>query len=610
MASEILSYTDFRRGINDTASPDNMDDNELSVSINADLSTRGGFSKRKGTVKFNQDSFGHECTHVVPWNYKEEERMLAVINKKLHRVNEDGTVTHLQDVAADEIGHFAIKDKIYVCDGVNMWVIDGDLLEPVTATDGETLAKHRLVIDYHVQDAGDIKVTAGGVEKTITVAADETRTEIAVKIKNQTFAGWNVEQEGYELTFEATEPGDKKLFYDPGTTGAWGSIHTEERGVTADNIFDDFKKCTFFTFHVNSMRIFGSGNSEDPTAVYYTEPGDPTFVKSTSVMYPASAEGKVTGMLQFMQSVLVSYNNSWWQFAGDDPEGEYGAPNATWTKLPIPYGSVSPHGVVLTPQSFTFLSKNGLHSVSTHLLGQNFIAVDSTEMVRNLTGEKVEGIMSGLKNRDRARLTYFNNRLYLAYTDNEAVARNNKILIYDWRTRGFTLYDGIEAIDFIRYKEDLMIATNNYILKLGHGGTDVNNVTGEETPYSMIVETKNYNLGSDVNTKFLRLFHIMFRQYEHEDSSVSIKVYSDYSTEEFLDFSLMDSLVYNRPWGLKWGWVDQAQRQVEIMRKAHRFRIRIEASGEDDPVTIYGFGFHYKRLRSRSGRVMKRGLLD
>ena len=615
MASEIISYTDFRRGLNDTVSPDNMRDNELKEAVNIDLSVRGGFSTRRGTAKINTNSLTGDCTQVIPWLFKNESRLLAVVNQNLYLVEDNGDLTLKKALSADRLGTFAIKDKLYVGDGATLWYLDGENITEVTATDGDTLSKHRLVIDYHVQDAGDIKVTAGGVEKTITVAVDETRTEIAVKIANETFAGWDVEQEGYELIFEATEPGDKKLFYDPGTTGAWGSIHTEQRGITADNIFSDFKKCSFFIFHVNSMRIFGSGNSEDPTAVYYTEPGDPTFVKSTSVMYPASAEGEVTGMIQFMQSVLVSYNNSWWQFSGDDPEGEYGAPNATWTKLPIPHGCVGPDAVILTPQSFTFLSDSGLHSVSTNLLSQTYIAVETQELVKNLTGEKVDTIMNKLNHPKKARMGYHRNRVYLAYCDDVNLGHNNKVLVYDWRTEGFVQYVGWRVIDWARRDGELIFGSTNWILRHDKlSNSDIDFATGNEVAIEMVFETKGYNLDSDVNSKFLNLLHVIFSRFPEEGTSAKLYLVSDYSViydELELNDVIFDStLVWGRTWGNTWGASEIIQRQVEIKKIGHRFSVRVENQDINEPITMYGLGFQFKRIKSRAERMTIGGLLE
>ena len=615
MASQIISYTDFRKGLNDTVSPDNMQDNELQKAVNIDLSVRGGFSTRKGTSKINADNLGHECTQLIPWLYKDEERLLAVVNKELNIVNSDGSLTVKQALQSDEVGTFAIKNKLYFGDGDNIYTIDDDVVEPLSETDGETLAKHRLVITFHAQEAGDIKVTAGGVEKTITLVKDESRTSIATKIANQTWTGWTVTRDAFEVTFEAETPGDKKLYYDPQLTGAWADVYTEKRGVSADNIFDDFKKCTMFVFHVNSMRIFGSGNANDPTAVYYSEPGDPTMVKSTSIMYPASAEGKVTGMLQFMQSVLVSYNYSWWQFAGHDPEGEFGAPDATWTKLPIPHGCVGPDAVVLTPQSFTFLSRDGLHAVSTNLLSQTFIAIESKDLVRNLTGEKVDSIMKNIKKHHIARLAYHDNKLYLAYCDDINLDNNNRVLVYDWRTDGFVKYEGWKVNDWARHKSELAFGSKNWILQHNKlRNADVNVETGEDQAIHILFETKGYNLDSDVNSKFLNLLHVIFSRFPEENTSAKLTLISDYSViydELELSEVIYDStLIWTRMWGNKWGASEIIQRQVEIKKIGHRFSVRIENEDMNEPITMYGLGFQFKKIKSRAERMTIGGLLE
>lgn len=609
MGSKIISYTDFRKGLNDTVSRGNMQDNELKQAVNIDLSVRGGFSSRKGTSKINPDSFGHDCTQLIQWNFKDEERLLAVINNRLYRVNENGTRTLKQVLGARSVGTFAIKNALYFGDGRDIWKMDNDVVTPLIATDGNLFAKHRLVIDSHAQVAGNVTVTAGGTARTVALALNDSRTSVATKIAAASYPDFTITRQGHEVTFTSTVPGDRKLFYDPHLTGAWGNVFIEERGITADNIFSDFRKCKMFVLHVNSMRIFASGNVDDPTAVYYSEPGDPTFVKSTSIMYPASAEGKVTGMIQFMQSILVSYTYSWWQFSGDDPEGEFGAPNATWVRLPIPHGAVSPDTVVLTPQSFTFLSRSGLHAVSINLLSQTFVVVDSSQLVKNLTGEKVDVIMGTLKKPELARLIYYQNKLYLAYCQDETLTHNNRVLVYDWRTEGFVQYTGWRVNDWSGHKGNLIFGSTNFIFK--HDlmkESDIDFETGSDRAIRVVFETKAYNLDSDVNSKFLNLLHVISGQRDDKEVDAVLKIVSDYHTTTKLFDGAVD-LVYGREWGKIWGWNDTIRQKYEVKRIGFNFSVIIEISNIDQPITILGFGFQYKALKSQAERDIVDDLL-
>ncbi len=625
MASKVISYTDFRKGMNDTAPSDSLQDGELLLAENIDLLTGGGFSSRKGQEKFNAASLNGQVTQAFQWIYKNEERLMIVVRTgsdasvqhKLYQVDESGVATFKKDIAAARVGYFMIKDKLYIGDGTNMYMLEDNSITTLAATDGEARTKVRLIITSHAQYAGDAKVNIDGASTTVTLALDDTRSDVAAKIRAKTFTGWSVSGTGYEVVLEASTKGEKNVQWDPGTTGAWGEVIYEGRGTDADNIFNDFRKCTMFLLHVNSMRIFGAGNPDDPTALYYSEIGDPTFVKSTSVLYPATSEGKITGLLAIQQSVLVSYNYSWWQFTGTDPEGEAGMPDATWHKLPVPYGCVSHDTIALTPQSFTFMGKQGAYSVSTNLLAGNFIPIEGESLVKSLTGNKMERIMKSVKEEKIASAVYHDNRYFLAihtdqkvFSDTTKPQHNNLVLVYDWRTEGFVIYTGWTVYDLVRHKGELMVASDNYVLATGKGNTDIDAETGLEKAIHYVAESKNYNLSSDINSKFVRLFHIMFRQFEEDESYTNIKLFADYKTSFFQDFKLTDALIYGRTWGHKWGWADSVQRQVEVMKIAHRFKVRIESDRLNDPVTIYGFGFEFKTLRSRSDRIDKEGLLD
>jgi len=76
----LRSYADFRGGLNTDAAPDHVADNELVIAENVDLLERGGITKRKGTVKLNQEPYGAPVEQLIEWPRDNgEEWLLAVI---------------------------------------------------------------------------------------------------------------------------------------------------------------------------------------------------------------------------------------------------------------------------------------------------------------------------------------------------------------------------------------------------------------------------------------------------------------------------------------------------------------------------------------------------
>jgi len=124
----LRSYADFRGGLNTDAAPDHVADNELVIAENVDLLERGGITKRKGTVKLNQEPYGAPVEQLIEWPRDNgEEWLLAVIGDQLCRIREDQgyTAEPLATVARQKVGHFFLQDKLYFVDGQSYRVYDG-----------------------------------------------------------------------------------------------------------------------------------------------------------------------------------------------------------------------------------------------------------------------------------------------------------------------------------------------------------------------------------------------------------------------------------------------------------------------------------------------------
>ena len=79
--SELKFYDDFRKGINDTSSPNQLKDNEMFEAENVDLNSRGGFTTRKGTTKLNDTSLDGEILNMQEWTVGAEQRLI-ILRKK------------------------------------------------------------------------------------------------------------------------------------------------------------------------------------------------------------------------------------------------------------------------------------------------------------------------------------------------------------------------------------------------------------------------------------------------------------------------------------------------------------------------------------------------
>lgn len=756
MSRQLIAMKDFTKGYNDTADPDMLEDNELLKATNIDLSEKGGWSSRPGTVKFSVENFSGEVSDGFEWIVNNESRKLIVANKSLYWIT-DTTSTekiHLYSLHSDKVGWLAINKKLYIGDGSEIYVwgdydydeIEGtvdvvtfdivktsegyfyqfkgmidtvdlttvdystsdwqnvtdvqgvisSVVRPIKAYDPSVKEVVKMQITNPVKQAGDIKIILDGTEYLITVTgakekltyslsgtatagaisivlndnvynlqvfADESATTVAGRIASYSYDGYTVSASNAAITFEAIECGEKGTHnFDGGNTGISCSINmvtegfaeTEENIVTTiaadfpddvrankwdasitgskeitfmattsgakkDAYFDPngtgvgasmtvdiqgkentcdltpIKKCTMFVMNPENLRVFASGNPDDPTAVYFSEYNHFEHFKSTSVLYPNTAEKEVRGMTVLLDHVLVSYTNVWYHWKGIDPD------DAVWKPLPILTGAINHYCIAVTPFSITYVSDYGLHNVNAGILYQDAVVINNTRLFKNLAEGRFTKLIKNIKNPKNAKMIYEKEKLYLAYSDDESNTSNNKVLVYKWNTQGVSIYDGWQVNKWLpTFDGELLFCTKNYVLKTGKGYSDIDVDTGLAKAIAYEVETKDYDLKNPFAIKFLYNFFVAFQQDDDVEPKVDVTLIGDYKTQDiaFQDVSAIDSFVWGRTWGLKWGWVNAIVKRFQINGKALRYRINFYCDLLNSPVTCYGVGFDYEQVNA------------
>jgi len=172
-----IEYIDFRRGLNDSSIPDVVDDRELMEALNCDLSDRGGFATRKGTVKHATIS-SSPVSRLFVFGRQDGNIPLAVTDKKL--VKWDGTVVY-SELSSDNIDWTIHDGKLYIVDGAKYLVYDGETCEEVTP---------------HTPDAGELQADLTGVK----------RCKYILQRNNQFFAAGDVENPNTIYYSELTYP--------------------------------------------------------------------------------------------------------------------------------------------------------------------------------------------------------------------------------------------------------------------------------------------------------------------------------------------------------------------------------------------------------------------
>lgn len=563
---KLTEYKDFSGGMNDTLTPLNLKDNELLYAINVDLSEQGGFSNRDGCTKVNATSLGKKMLRHYIWTIGDQKRYIAVLKDLavetyyLVKLGEDGTILSTLHTSAQMIYVFLFRNMIYF-------------------TALGTLYAYGYF--HFIPTAVSQPVAAGEV----------------VFNKPKTTAGTGVEGRFYKAIstttiINTTNLGDAAIWQD--VTDIVGTLSNQllevkpKVGVTDSNL-NVIKKCTMFAFHSKSLRVFASGNPDDPSAIYFSEPNDANYFKATSVLYPAHNNlGKVTCLVDVMSNMLVGYEDGWYQFTGISIET-----NAEWKMLPMPYGCISTRSVVLTPYSITFLSKDGIYTMSVNVVNTDSVIVVSDRMIINQTKDKMENMVKSIINPQDTHAILYDNFYLLHYKD----LKGSKTVKLDLDKRSFQIMDGYEIYDYtVTSKNELLYACDNYLLKVG-GDSDIDVTTGNVKAIHMEVATKPYDFGENVSRKYLTFLYLTFRQYKELNiSEIGVKLNAGYYRRDFGQIDVAESLVYNRAWNKVWGYNDFIEKSAEVKLIANRFQLVFTKDVLNDKTTVYAAAFRYKTI--------------
>lgn len=396
---------------------------------------------------------------------------------------------------------------------------------------------------------------------------------------------------------------------DPGDSGITLVVNTLQEGSTNDCKMDDIKKCTIFCTHSSSHRVFAAGNPDD-NAVYYSEIGYGNYWKGDlNKIYPAqNGMGRVTGMIEMSEYLLVSYEHGWYAWKGTTP-----LEDANWKPINIPYGCIAPRTLVMTPNSFTFLAKEGIFCVSAAILNDAYVLMENKTIIRNLSDNKIEHTVDEINYDwvyDVADAVFYDNCYLLAVPELHRVD-NTMVIKYDWAASSFTLITGWLVHRWMKSAYDLYFVSDNFILRAFDGFKDVNVLDdeGSDKAIDLHVKTKEYHFGTPFSMKNAQLIGLIFQQHDAVESYLKVIVHAGYRTYEINAVDLADSLYYNRLWGAAWGYREAIVKVIETIEPANTFQLEFIKSSIDDPMTLIGIGFIYENTDYVSPTVLKDELL-
>lgn len=475
-----------------------------------------------------------------------------------------------------------------------------NIVRPLKAYDAGKKEKVIISVFDNVTNSGYVSIYLDNEEYQINVTSGQTARDVATAIANTSFTGYTATVSQNEVTIEANEIGYKENCYASSyNTGVSMVVNATVNGQINDNILSEVKNCTKFIHHTKSGRYVATGNPKKPFAVYFSEPMQLNYFKEFNILNPSSSEGTAVCLVNIIDSVLVGYRHSWYEYTGLDP-----AVDGTWRKLAIPYGCASEYSVqVLDLYSFVFLADNGLYLVSANVLNQYEIVMQNTTSVKNISEDKIYNTIKTIFDKSKCVSVYHDSIYYLAYNDN--AGENSKIILYYTDKKAFTLFTGIQVNDFLYRKNgNLEIASLNFALRFDdtvHYDTDV--TTGENKRIEFEIKTTNLTLDTFIAEKFIdKIFVQANIGAETFDEHLRLLIRIDYLDTDMITIDLSDvnsGLTWGNPWGSPWGNYSTQMQSAFIRMKGNRIGVGLTNKGLEDINTnfvFYGFAISFKQL--------------
>lgn len=437
--------------------------------------------------------------------------------------------------------------------------------------------------------SGTVTLCLDDVVKEIYVTAGTSVSNILQKLSELNFLNWTsrITSES-TVTFTCNEKKECNAGYiDGSTTRIQFTYNTVQEGASSNCDLSEVKKCTVFCVHQGSSRVFAAGNPDD-NAIYYSEIGYGNYFQSqVNKLYPAvNGYGHVTGMCNLSGALVVSYENGWYTWRGITP-----LQDAYWEPLNIPYGCVNPRTICLTPQSFTFLARDGIYTVSAAILNEQYILLQTKQVIKKISEDTVSKTIESFANTGLCTAVFYDNMYMLAYSTNGEYC--DRVLKYNWDTNAFTLMTGWTVNNWINDHDNLFFASENYVLKAFEGYSDINTSNGKEKAIQLHVKTKDYYFDTPQTNKVVQMIGFIFHQYGKLESPIRIIIHAGYQRYELTELDLAESLYYGRAWGKKWGYRDTIIKIAELVMVSNVFQVEIIANGLNDPLKLLGIGFSY-----------------
>ena len=354
------------------------------------------------------------------------------------------------------------------------------------------------------------------------------------------------------------------------------------------------KSCNRIRLHFERLILFG--DTDEPTQVYFSHLATPSYFPTVNTFRFDTGKKEPIVTIERIQNYLAVFTKTTIHtILGINPS-EY-----TLNLINDSVGCIAPRSAVLTANTITFLSQEGvfnLRPASFRLDQLNVQRVDT----------KIKGEVP--KDTNACAVSY-DSQYILSFPDKNIVYR----FYYEIGSWVKDKSDSLDFNQFLLYSQKLYATRKNGSLVLKDNAVykDLN------VNYDMIVETKYFDLSKSFNYKKLKKLYVLAKSYDNYDAEYKVKVYADSAIVLDPEIGYAHVVEYNGIYYSEWTstiapniefhqgsvfseWVLGEDflggkpldvQTTRVRGKCRRVKIQF-INSQDKEVELFGFGLEFK----------------
>lgn len=358
----------------------------------------------------------------------------------------------------------------------------------------------------------------------------------------------------------------------------------------SDSNLDVIKRCNYLV--QRGQRLFAAGDPQNPNLLYYSEVGDPTYFKTTSLIKAVTDDGDIiTGLKEFHGALLVFKARSIFAWFGYDPLND-----VQFQKINVHTGTKAYRTIQYVDDNLFYLGADGVYA----LIGTYKDVISSVKV-----SNKIDSLIEQVKhiepfNENSPCAVYYEGK-YMLSVPVEQEGENNIVYVFDnnifktKQTECWVVYTGWKISEFLLTLDNTLYSGSS-VTGLVHLHDDGYNDLGGAIEVKVVL--KPLATEAFVHNKKFRRGYVALRQFTSYSSSFDLTCKVDYKEKTITNISPDESLTWdisNRLWDVsKWDFTELVTRRFDIKEKGKRLTLEIYDNSVDYALEIYGFTIEFK----------------